>query len=642
MNVLPSIILDFDSTFIRSEALDELAAICLATHPNKDADLAQIQELTRAGMNGELSFAESLNKRLALFQPTHESIERLIEVLYDDISPSIRRNREFFVENASKIWIISGGFEEYIRPVVASYGIAADHVMANRFLSDSEGNITGIDQTRMMSQDHGKVAVVTSLQLARPIIVVGDGMTDAKISLDGAADEFYAFTENQERPSVVEQATAVVPSFDELLYRLKVPGAVSYPKNRLKVLLLEKIHPEAVELFQDEGYTVETENRALTESELLERIHDVSILGIRSKTTLTEKVLRNAPRLQAIGAYCIGTNQVDHATAKENGIALWNAPYSNTRSVVELTIASIISLMRQLTDQSSKMHRGIWQKSASGAFEVRGKKLGLVGYGNIGSQVSILAEALGMEVIFYDIEERLALGTARPVRSLRKLLKHADVVSIHVDGRSENTNLIGAEEINQMKDGAYIINYSRGSIVEMDALVDALTKKKLGGAAVDVFPDEPTANTDQYDTPLQGLSNVILTPHIGGSTQEAQQQIGQFVTKKLLKFIDTGESSLCLTLPQVSLPPLADAYRILHIHENRPGMLAQMNQIFADHGVNVEGQYLKTNESIGYVISDINSKVERSVVTALKAVPGTIRVRLLYELPESEDDDADR
>ena len=409
-----------------------------------------------------------------------------------------------------------------------------------------------------------------------------------------------------------------------------MPNKLSYPKSRMQVLLLENVHPVAVELFEAQGYQVESLKGALNEDELIERIKTVSILGIRSKTQVTQRVLDNAPKLLTVGAFCIGTNQIDLRAATEKGVAVFNAPYSNTRSVVELALAEMILLMRQVPDKSAQLHQGVWDKSASGSHEVRGKTLGLIGYGSIGTQLSVLAESLGMRVVFYDIAERLALGNATQCKSMREVLGQSDIVSLHVDGRASNANLIGAAELASMRDGAILINLSRGHVVDIDALRDALESGRLRGSAVDVFPYEPATNDEMFTSPLCGIRNTILTPHIGGSTLEAQENIGNFVPKKIFDFIDAGNTSNSVNFPELILPQLTNAHRVLHIHRNVPGILAQINQIFADHQINIVGQYLKTNDQIGYVITDIAAAYTDDVIQQLRSIENTIRLRLLY------------
>ncbi|MEK9176885.1 MAG: phosphoglycerate dehydrogenase [Patescibacteria group bacterium] len=405
---------------------------------------------------------------------------------------------------------------------------------------------------------------------------------------------------------------------------------LSYPKEKLPVLLLENVHPAAVELLEREGYPVERVKGSLSEDELIARVKDVAILGIRSATHVTEKVFAGAQHLIAVGAFCMGSNQIDLRTAARKGVAVFNAPFSNTRSVVELVIGLIIMLNRSVFDRSRDLHAGVWNKTAEGAHEIRQKKLGIVGYGNIGSQLSVLAESLGMEVYFYDAEEKLALGNAKKCSTLKELLQTADIVTLHIDGRAVNKGLMGMKEFSSMKDRALFLNLSRGSVVDVPALAEALTSGKLGGAALDVFPDEPPHKGAPFTSPLQNLPNVILTPHIGGSTQEAQENIAQFVAERLTRFMDEGSTALSVNLPNITLPTLMNAHRFLHFHQNVPGVLAKINNILASHSMNIVGQYLGTNDDIGYVITDVMADYKKEVVAALKEIPETVRFRTLY------------
>jgi D-3-phosphoglycerate dehydrogenase len=495
---------------------------------------------------------------------------------------------------------------------------------------DEHGNVTGFDKENPLSQNNGKVEQLKRLNLPGDVYVIGDGYTDYEIKHAGLANKFFAFTENVEREKVLTKADHIAPSLDEFLYLNKLNTAISYPKNRIHVLLLENVHPYAVEAFKAEGFSVETYPAGLDEDELCEKIKNVSVLGIRSKTMVTAKVLANANKLMTIGAFCIGTNQIDLKEATNRGVAVFNAPYSNTRSVVELVIGEIILLIRNVADKSAMMHQGKWDKSAKGSFEIRGKKLGIVGYGNIGSQLSVLAESLGMKVYYYDREERLALGNATKCRTMKELLEQCDIVSLHTDGRKENTNMIGSKEFNLMKKGVIFLNLSRGHIVDIKALKENILSGKVAGCAVDVFPHEPKSNDEEFVSELRGLPNTLLTPHIGGSTLEAQENIAQFVSGKFLDYINTGGTSNSVNFPNLSLPILENAHRLIHIHSNVPGILARINQILASNGINIVGQYLKTNESIGYVITDINKGYNENVIKELRAIENTIKFRVLY------------
>ena len=405
----------------------------------------------------------------------------------------------------------------------------------------------------------------------------------------------------------------------------------SYPKDKIKVLFLENISDAAVQYFKIQGYTdVKKVAGALSEEDLIKAIKDVHILGIRSKTFISKKVLDHAKKLQAIGCFCIGTNQVDMKACKQKGIAVFNAPYSNTRSVAELVIGSSIMLIRKIIDKNTAAHKGIWNKDAKGSFELRGKTMGLIGYGNIGTQTSIMAEAMGMKVKFYDVETKLPLGNAHAVKSIKELVSTSDIISLHVPETASTKNLINKEVLKQFKQGSILINYARGEVVDLDALAAALKAKQLSGAAIDVYPWEPEKNGDHFETPLQGLSNVLLTPHVGGSTEEAQENIGEDVSIKLYQYLERGVSNGSLSIPTISLPPVDGAHRILHIHNNVPGVLSAINTVMSKNKINIVGQYLKTNEEIGYVVLDVDSKLSKTALALLKEVKETIRVRLLY------------
>jgi D-3-phosphoglycerate dehydrogenase len=405
----------------------------------------------------------------------------------------------------------------------------------------------------------------------------------------------------------------------------------SFPKENIKILLLEGVHPATIEMFNKAEYTnIETKTSAMDENELIDSIDDIHILGIRSKTNITQKVLDKAHKLLSIGCFCIGTNQVDMGAATNKGVAVFNSPFSNTRSVAELVIAECIMLMRKTIEKNDAAHKGIWLKDSKDCFEVRGKTLGIIGYGHIGSQVSVLAESLGLKVIYYDVEPKMPLGNAEPVKKLEQLLKKADIVTLHVPGAKSTKNIINEKTLKQMKQGAILINLSRGDVMDTDAVKVALETKHLGGLAVDVFPQEPASKGDVFKSPLQGLTNVILTPHIGGSTTEAQKNIGIDVSTKLISFIDTGSSVGSHSVPPLSLPIQHNAHRLLHIHKNVPGVLSEINSILSGLNVNILGQYLKTNEAIGYVVLDIDKKTPADILEAMKKVKGTIKTRSLY------------
>ncbi|MGE8317119.1 MAG: phosphoglycerate dehydrogenase [Comamonas sp.] len=405
----------------------------------------------------------------------------------------------------------------------------------------------------------------------------------------------------------------------------------SLDKSKIKFLLLEGIHPSALQVLRDAGYTnVEALTGALEGEELRSKIADAHFVGIRSRTQLTEEVFAAAHKLVAVGCFCIGTNQVDLNAARERGVVVFNAPYSNTRSVAELVLAEAILLLRGIPEKNAVAHRGGWLKSADSAYEIRGKTLGIVGYGSIGTQLSVLAEALGMQVLFHDVVTKLPLGNARQAANLPELLRQADIVTLHVPELPSTQWMIGPDELAAMKPGAILINASRGTVVQIDALAEALRSQHLLGAAIDVFPAEPKSNKDEFVSPLRGLDNVILTPHIGGSTMEAQANIGLEVAEKLVKYSDNGTTTSAVNFPEVALPAHPGQNRILHVHHNQPGVLSAINTVFADNGINIAGQYLRTDEKVGYVVIDLDAQSSALALQKLAQVPGTIRCRVLF------------
>jgi len=404
----------------------------------------------------------------------------------------------------------------------------------------------------------------------------------------------------------------------------------SFPKDQIKVLLLENVHPSAHELFRAEGFQLEALKTALGEDELVRRIEDVHVLGIRSKTRVTERALAATRRLLAVGCFCIGTNQVDLDAGRKRGLPVFNAPFSNTRSVAEMILAEIVMLSRRLGDRVREMHQGQWQKVATGSFEVRGKTLGIVGYGHIGRQIGVLAEALGMRVLFFDVVAKLPMGNNHATKTLDELLSQSDFVTLHVPETPQTQNMLGQREIAVMRAGSYVLNASRGKVVDIGALADALKSGHVAGAAIDVFPQEPESNSDGFATPLRGLSNVVLTPHVGGSTAEAQEAIGREVGGALVRFVNGGVTTGAVNFPQVDLPPTPGKHRILNVHHNIPGVLRDINHIVSDKGANIAAQVLATDPDIGYLVMDLDQDVSRSVKSAVAALETSIKTRILY------------
>ena len=622
-------VFDFDSTLTRVEALDVLAEITLVNNPKKEAIINEIIEITNLGIDGKISFTASLEKRIQLLNAKKSDLAILIQQLKEKVSPSIERNKEFFEKFSENIYVISCGFKEFIDDIVKDYNIPSERVYANTFVFDENDIIVGFDNANVLSTHHGKIQCLKELNLDGEVQVIGDGYSDYVTKEAGVADKFFAYTENIEREKTIENADHIAPNLDEFLFVNKLPRKISYPKNRIKILLLENVHPDAFDKLSSDGFTVELVKTSLPEVELIKKLQGVHVLGIRSKTQVTKKVLQAANKLMVVGAFCIGTKQIDLEACKENGIVVFNAPYSNTRSVVELAIGEIIMLMRSVFQRSMELHQGQWNKTAQGSREVRGKKLGIVGYGNIGKQLSVLAEALGMDVYYYDIEDKLALGNATRINDLNELLSLSDVVTLHIDDNLANKNFIGKEEFEIMKEGAFLVNLSRGFVVDIKALKEALLSGKLSGAAVDVYPKEPRAN-GEYHTELQGLDNVILTPHVGGSTEEAQKDIADFVPGKIMAYINSGNTVDAVNFPNIRLPRQTNAHRFLHIHKNVPGVMAKINKVLAEFELNITGQYLSTDAKVGYVITDINKEYNKKVIKALKNVEETIKFRVLY------------
>jgi D-3-phosphoglycerate dehydrogenase / 2-oxoglutarate reductase len=623
----PTLILDFDSTFVSVESLDLLAEISLASDPEKESKLARISELTREGMEGRISFEDSLNQRVALLNANRDHLLILVKRLKKLVSSSFVSHKKQIQNASDRIFVVTGGFHEFVDPVVESFGIR--QVRANTFRFDSDGKIIGVDTKNPLCRSGGKIEVCNEIPGSLKV-VVGDGYTDYQIKEGNAAQRFYCYAENVFREPVAERADQVVYGIDEVLSEEDLPTKYSFPRSKLKILLLDSIDSSAADSLSAEGYRVERINEKLNEEELVKAIRDVSIVGVRTRTKLTPRVIHAGKKLMSIGVFSVGVDHVDVATAAQKGIAVFNAPFSNTRSVVELALGEAMVLMRRVFEHSTQLHEGKWTKSASGAHEIRGKKLGIIGYGNIGSQLSVIAESIGLEVVYYDIAEKLSHGKASRVTTLEDLLKQSDIISVHFDGRSANKNLIGKKQFEMMKKGVIFLNLSRGNVVDYDALRQAVLSGKVAGAGIDVFPNEPKSNADPFDSCLRGLPNVILTPHIAGSTEEAQRNIANYVSERLSKFLAQGETLGSVSLPDLYLPPIQRGMRILHVHKNVPGIVANVSGLFAEEGVNITSQSLKTKESVGYLVTDISERISDEFLARIRAVPETIRLRVVY------------
>ena len=622
-------VFDFDSTLTRVEALDVLAEMSLQGLVNREEVIHEIQEVTNLGIDGDISFTESLERRIRLLKAHQDHLTPLVKELRQKISKSISSNKEFFEKFSDDIYVISCGFKEFIDPIVEEFNIPSERVYANTFKFDEEGYIVGFDENNVLATHNGKIECLKKLDLPGEVQVIGDGYSDYVMREAGIAHKFFAYTENVHREKAADNADHVAPNLDEFLFVNDLPRSLSYPKNRIKILLLESVHPAAFDNLSEDGFAVELVDKSLSEDELIEKIRGVHVLGIRSKTKVTKRVLEAANKLLVVGAFCIGTAQIDLDHCKKSGVVVFNAPYSNTRSVVEMAIGQIIMLMRFIFPRSTEMHSGMWNKTATHSREVRGKNLGIVGYGNIGKQLSVLAEAMGMRVYYYDINDKLALGNAIKCKTLEDLLNVSDVVSLHLDDNPANHNFIGEREINQMRKGAFIVNLSRGFVLDIPVIVKALKEGRVMGAAIDVFPDEPKSN-GKYINELQGLPNVILTPHIGGSTEEAQRNIADFVPNKIMDYVNSGNTFDAVNFPNIRLPKQENAHRFLHIHRNVPGVMAHINEVLAHYEMNISGQYLSTDSEVGYVITDLDKDYNKDVIQALKKVDHTIKFRVLY------------
>ncbi len=519
-------IIDFDSTFIKYEAMDLLAEIVLENNKDKKEIVNKIKEITKKGMEGRISFTKSLEMRLKLLDINKKNIDKLIKLLKQNITNSFLENKKFILENRKNIYIVSGGFKEYIYPVVKDFGILKENVFGNNFIY-KKNKVVGFDKNNLLAKPLGKVKTVKSLKLEGDIYVVGDGYTDYEIKIKNNNAKFILFTENINREILISTADYIAKSLNDFIFNFKL--------QKINVLLLENIHISILEKFDKEIFSVELIKDSLSEKELIKKIKNIDILGIRSKTKVTRKVILSADNLKIIAAFCIGTDQIEIEECKKKNIQVINAPFSNSRSVVELVIAEIIILSRGIFQKSNNLHDGFWDKSANNSNEIIGKNLGIIGYGNIGTSVGILAESLGMNVYYFDIADKLSFGNAQKCNSLEELLRISDFITVHVDGRAENKLLISDKEFKQMKHNSIFLNLSRGFVVDPIALAKYIKQGKIKGAAIDVFIKEPN-NGEKFKSELQNLNNVILTPHIGGSTEEAQLRIANYVGDRILSY----------------------------------------------------------------------------------------------------------
>ena len=579
--------------------------------------------------------------RYALTRVTQKDVDKVAKDILTIINPLIGEIIADLKKRQKNVLVFSTSLEQIVLPVTEKLGIPKENVFTNQPVYDQNGHITGIDENNPLFMTMGKVYVAEKLKnknlLAGGTAIIGDGYSDLVVKKNNLAEIFIYYSGTVDREEVRLQADFTVERFDQLLPLLSSTDEYSQDKFTSKskitmdvfpeTFLLENIHPVAIAKFKEQQFNIENYNNAWLEQKIIEKAVRANVLGIRSKTKITTQVIQNMSDLWVIGAFCIGTNQIDLDSASNAGIPVFNAPYSNTRSVAELVVGETILLMRRTFEKSTAAHNGKWFKKAEGSSEVRGKVVGIIGYGHIGSQVSVMLENLGMTVLFHDIVDKLPLGNAKRAKDLYDLLEKSDVVTLHVPDTPETRGMIGEKELIKMKRHSYLLNLSRGKVVYLAALRKMLDYGHIAGAAVDVFPDEPGSVDEKFETPLQNAPNVILTPHIGGSTQEAQENIANYVSEKLSNYVHTGSTIGSVNFPEIELPRVVNTHRILHIHKNVPGVLAKINSVFARRNINVEGQILQTRDKIGYLIVDVNTDVSDQVYEIMKHITETIKVR---------------
>ncbi len=641
--MINNIIFDFDSTIINVEGNELLVQSALQRIPANERGPKQqkLLEYTTKATNGEIPLSEAMRGRFALAEITAVDIDQVAAAITKTINPMIQETIQDLLKRGKKIFVFSTSIQQIVLPVTKQLGIAGENVFTNTLKTDNNGKILGVEEDNPLYMSMGKVYVAELLKSQGRLLdgtaIVGDGYSDLAVKRNNIAEMFVYYSGTVDREEIRLQADFTVDKFNQLLPLLSSTAEYSQeafadkPKTSVevvpKVVLLENVHPVAIQKLTEEQFCVQNFKNAWDEQELVNKAATTNVLGIRSKTKVTAKVIEQLQDLWIIGAFCIGTNQIDLAAASQAGIPVFNAPYSNTRSVAELVVGETIMLMRRISEKNEGAHNGLWLKQADGCTEIRGKTVGIIGYGHIGTQVSVMLENLGMSVIFHDIVDKLPLGNARRAKDLYDLLERSDVVTLHVPDTPETRNMIGEKEMMRMKRHSYLLNLSRGKVVDLDALRKMLEYGHIAGAAVDVFPYEPAGNDEKLETPLQHLPNVILTPHIGGSTLEAQENIANYVSDKMVNFIKTGSTIGSVNFPEIELPRVANTHRILHIHKNVPGVLAKINSVFARRNINVEGQILQTRDKIGYLIVDVNMDVSEQVHEIMKHITETIKVR---------------
>ena len=612
----PYFIIDFDSTFTRVEALDVLAEIVLAHSSKKDAVVEAIHEITNRGMNGELDFRESLTLRLDLLKANKDDIHHLAERLKAQISPSFERNQKHLSALKDTVYVVSNGFKEFIVPVIEAYGLLPEKVYANTFVYDAEGNIIGFDTENPLSRNGGKSLVIKDLHLNGDVYVIGDGANDLEIWKAGYANKFYLFTENVEREKVKKEADHFASTVDEILYELNLARSLSYPKTRIKVLLLEGVNKEAALAFEKEGYQVEMIDRPLDDQELAGKLKTVNILGLTSSQKITKDLLKNTKRLISLGVFSSDASKIDMDACSSHGVAVFNAPFSHVRSVGEFTLGNMLALSR---GGPGKM-----------GHEIRGKKLGIVGYGKIGSQLGVLAENLGMEVLFFDIADKSPLGNSKKCSQLDNLLMQVDVVSIHVSEHPENKHFFGESFFNALKPSAAVLYCGNIEAVKLEALYHHLVENPAFSCALDLNPDKLSPNALSWLDKIKAFDGVLFSDGISANTLEAEMDRARFIPEKITEYLNSGNTMGSLNFPNLFVPAVKNAHRLLHIHKNVPNVLARINQIFASHHINILAQSLKTTNTVGYVVTDVDTEYPDNLLAEMKDIEETIWFRVLY------------
>lgn len=642
--MIDNIIFDFDSTIINAESVEMVIRETLerADKTVQMQKIVKLQELSRREKNGDIPLGESLHQRFSLAEIRKRDIESAAKKICKLVDPFVRNTIRILQNAGKRVFIFSNSFEELVYPVTDLLKVDRSQVYTNELIYNREGRVVGIDENNPLFLRSGKGFIAEQLKISGLLpggtAVVGNSISDLSIRKNNVAKMFVYFAGGLTQEEVRREADFSVDHFDQLLTLFFSDAEFPNEKAREIIrtieiekwphfILLENIHPNAIGNIERETYEFETHKNAWTEQELIEKAVIANVLGIRSQTHITKRVINNLPHLWVIGAFCIGTNQIDLSAAANAGIPVFNAPYSNTRSVAELVVGEIIILMRRIFEKSHAAHEGRWLKSATGCSEIRGKIVGIIGYGHIGSQVSVLLESLGISVIFHDIVDKLPLGNAQKALNRDELLQRADVVTLHVPDTPETRGMIGKEQIMRMKKGAFLINSSRGKVVDLEALREALDAGHLAGAAIDVFPAEPKVPDSKFSSVLQGSPNVILTPHIGGSTKEAQENIAAYVSDKLVKYVNSGATTGAINFPEVDMPRVPGTHRILHVHSNVPGVLAKINSVFARRNINIESQILQTKENIGYLIVDVDQQISVQVLRLMGHITETIKVR---------------